>query len=730
MMWDSIGLMALIDLIIIFCAIYVIYIFRETSSKAVSLGFEKSLIPVLAAVCIIALFYLIDLYSMFVMPWLFGMPTAMQFMADLHLNWNWLVTLSAVSSLAFGVNRLLKWVIPNTERLIHDISVAKASLQMANTKLERTVIERTQELRETNAILVRKLEALETSERALEMSEQQFRLLYNETPSMFMTFDREAGIISINQFASDILGYGIEELREQDCSFIFPEEDAKIERRFIMNCFEHPQEVFEIELRQRLRSGRTIWVRQTGRSLPTPDGQWVVLVASEDITNARILSEQLSYHAKHDDLTGLYNRRELERRLQHLLKMPDFKAKKHTLLFLDLDQIKVVNDTCGHAAGDELLRQISVQLKDQLRSNDMLARLGGDEFGIILQSCPIKQAAHCAEKIRKEIEKTRFVWDKHSFRVSASIGLVEFDSNDGEVAQLLSSADAACYEAKDRGRNLIHICDMNNGDPHSKQREMQWISRLQHALDEDKFILYYQPIVAIDSDDFGQLYSHYEILLRLNDTGDEIISPGAFLPAAERYGLSDSIDLWVVENTLKKLADHPHHLDSLSMCSINLSAQSISNHSSLDKIIELISTLAFPAHKICFEITETIAISDLKSACHFMHVLQEIGCKFALDDFGSGLSSFGYLKNLPVDYLKIDGIFVKDIVQNPIDLEMVKSINQIGHVMGKKTVAEYVENQAILDMLRSIGVDYAQGYGLASPQPLEGLLTNESCISA
>lgn len=396
---------------------------------------------------------------------------------------------------------------------------------------------------------------------------------------------------------------------------------------------------------------------------------------------------------------------------------------EHAICYLDLDQFKVINDTCGHVAGDELLRQLGILLPQHVRRNDTLARLGGDEFGVLLENCTLRQACRVANDLRKSIEEFRFVWGAKTFSLGASIGLVLVTGQDQSLVEILAAADAACYVAKDSGRNRIHVYHEEDSELSARKGEMQWLNRTQQALSEDRFCLYYQPIDAsTDSDNT----LHYEVLLRMLDEQGEIILPGAFLPAAERYDLMPRLDRWVLEKTLSLLGANPRHLARLSQCAINLSGQSVTDHGFTDFVIETLQANSVPADKICFEITETTAIGNLVGAIQFINTLKALGCRFALDDFGSGMSSFAYLKTLPVDYLKIDGVFISDMMDDPINLAMVQSINSIAQVMGKATIAEFVESEAIYDCLVDMGVDYLQGYHISRPQPLAQLLGNQT----
>ncbi len=441
----------------------------------------------------------------------------------------------------------------------------------------------------------------------------------------------------------------------------------------------------------------------------------------KDVTKIRELSEELIYHARHDSLTGLLNRREMENRLEVLLKRY---RKNHTeescLCYLDVDQFKVINDTCGHAAGDEFLKQVATQIVEVTRDSDELSRMGGDEFSIILNNCKAKKAIQIMERLRKELQDNNFCWDDKCFRTTVSIGIVPIELNDGNVQDFISAADTACYVAKEEGRNQTHLLTASDDIAFKKKSELEWAQRLKQAIDNEQFVLYFQSIKSLAQNDTDL---HGEILLRLIGEENNIIPPFSFIPAAERYNMMPEIDRYVIKHTFELLdeySDFPEIKNGL--ISINLSAQSLCDKGFEDYITHQISKFRLTPENICFEITETAMISNMTKAVDLIESLQSRGCKFALDDFGSGLSSFAYLKNLPVDYLKIDGSFVKNIETNKLDFAMVSSVNQIGDILGIETIAEFVENTAIEDILRSIGVNHVQGYGIDRPRPFSEVL--------
>ena len=464
------------------------------------------------------------------------------------------------------------------------------------------------------------------------------------------------------------------------------------------------------------KSGESLIIHQVASPIHNQIGDTIgAVMIFRDVSKSHRLASRLSWQASHDELTRLINRREFERHLQSAMDSSINEETEHCLCYLDLDKFKVVNDTCGHAAGDELLKQLADILRDNVRGSDILARLGGDEFAIILTQCKLEPAQRIAENIRLGIEDFRFGWGDTSFQVGVSIGLVMIDKNCPSLSEIFNAADSACFAAKQAGRNRVHIYKADDVDIAQRQGEARWMLRIQQALEENRFELNYQPIVPVANDEIQVI--HYEILVRMIDEEGNRIPPGAFIPAAERYQMMSKIDFWVIQHVFEWLEQF-WDSNSPGIFAINLSGQSMADGELQQKIKKLIEASNVSPENISFEITETAAISNLNQATNFISDLKAIGCNFALDDFGSGLSSFAYLKNLPVDYLKIDGAFVKDMIHNPIDRAMVESIHNIGSVMNLKTIAEFVENDAILQALKEVGVDYAQGYGIARPKPL------------
>ena len=533
-----------------------------------------------------------------------------------------------------------------------------------------------------------------------------------------ITTDAECNVEYINPVAEELTGWKVDDASGRPIDEIF--------RGFHEETCEPLENPLAVSIRRNrpIKSVRpTLLIRRDGNELyiestasPIRDGKGDVtggVLVFHDVSESRELNRRLSYHASHDILTGLVNRREFESRLERALKSAKARETSYALCYLDLDQFKIVNDSCGHSAGDALLGQLGALLKSKIRWRDTLARLGGDEFGVLLESCSLEEAMKTAEILRVAISEYKFLWDDRSFRLGVSIGVVPITADNEDVAALLSAADSACQAAKEAGRNRIHSFQENDIDLMRRRREMQWAARINNALEEDRFELFRQTIQPLQDDEDG---AHYEILLRMRDESNSIIAPGLFIEAAERYSITPSIDRWVIRNAFRWLVSEADERERLALCSLNLSGQSLGDEKFLPFVIEQFQMSGIDATKICFEITETAAIASYSQANRFINALKELGCKFALDDFGTGLSSFGYLKHFPVDFLKIDGSFVKEILHDPIDREMVRSINEIGHLTGKRTIAEFAENEEIITMLRGMGIDYAQGYGVSEPK--------------
>ncbi|MFQ3612314.1 MAG: EAL domain-containing protein [Cyanobacteriota bacterium] len=472
---------------------------------------------------------------------------------------------------------------------------------------------------------------------------------------------------------------------------------------------------------QGLKSQRFLFISIGGVTLLL--GALILILAQKIITfweQQKADQAKLAWQASRDPLTGLFNRWEFEIKLGQLLN----NGNLHSLCYLDLDQLKVVNDTCGHNAGDELLRQVAKTLQAQLRSTDILARLGGDEFGVLLPNTTLEQAAEMAVNLNQSIREYRFIWQDKVFVPGVSIGVTSFHSNRETLAQIMSAADAACYAAKNQGRNRVQIHQLGDETLNRQQQEMEWISVLTKALSEDRFCLFVQTISPVQAAVQAE-GKHYEVLLRLKDEKGDLVSPGAFIPAAERYGIMPMLDRWVIHtlfSNYSRICSQVWQECSLDNCNvtyaINLSGASISDLEFADFLQVELERYQIPPELICLEVTETIAINNLERATQFIHRFKALGCRFALDDFGAGMSSFTYLKELPVDFIKIDGSFVRDLLTNLAHLAIVEAFCRVAHVMQLQTIAEFVESPEILEKIQEIGIDYAQGFAIDYPHPL------------
>ncbi len=473
------------------------------------------------------------------------------------------------------------------------------------------------------------------------------------------------------------------------------------------------------------RSGNTCAIRDSYAPIHDSTGKlvgWVVVF--HDVSQIEEMAQQLTWQASHDALTGLLNRSEFERQLADLIDAVRRENKQHALMYMDLDNFKTVNDTCGHAAGDELLRQLTTVMQARMRGSDTLARIGGDEFGGLLESCPLDQAVRIANGLREAVRDFRFVWRDKTFGIGISIGLVMIDGVTMSVSSALATADATCYEAKSQGRDRVQVYRPKDHPIGDQSAELQMVSQINQAFERGNFRLYRQKIIALEAGNGDE--PHYEILVRMLDQAGNLIPPSGFMATAERYNLLSSIERWVISSLVEFLHQQhasgaiPHEKSAYTNAfyAVNLSGVSINDNSFPDFVRKLLTRFNLPRGLLCFEVTETTAISNLTKAAQLMHELKAMGCRFALDDFGIGMSSFAYLKYLPVDYIKIDGVFIRDMAVDPMDHAIVEAINRIAHILGLKTVAEFVEDETTLERLRALKVDYAQGYFIAKPEAL------------
>ena len=536
-----------------------------------------------------------------------------------------------------------------------------------------------------------------------------------------ITTDVDHNINYMNPVAEKILDCSLNDARGRQL-----EDLVKLEFQPLGEAIPDPVD-FYIDLTQsNLRQTGIDIVLKTGNGLLSVDGNASPLMdlrgkligsmlVLRDVSLEQELTNQLVYQASHDSLTGLINRAEFENRVKEALELSRQNDGQNALCYIDLDQFKLVNDTCGHIAGDELLKRLAGVLQTLIRGEDLVARLGGDEFGLLMHGCTQDQARKMAERVREALHEMHFKWEDKFFDVSGSIGLVMINRMSGSLSELMSAADLACYAAKDSGRDVVHVYHVDDVEIAEKYRQMQWLPRIREALKNNEFELALQTIESLSDNNSPRVI--YEFLLRWPQQDGSQISPGLFIPTAERYDLMRELDGWVIENALATIPQLqtglPCPVDQ--MYTINLSGQSVCDPTLADFIIDMMGRFQVDPQSVCFEVTETVAIANFSTAIEFINRLRGLGCRFALDDFGSGLSSFGYLKRLPLDFLKIDGLFVRDMLDDPVDLAMVRTIYDVAKVLKLQTIAEWVEDEATLDTLKSIGINYAQGFHISRP---------------
>lgn len=542
-----------------------------------------------------------------------------------------------------------------------------------------------------------------------------------------ITTDADARVEYLNPVAEQYTGWTTAEARGRPLSEIYRVTDERTGKSFDpLKAQPAPpagEEAGAVSVRLVDRSGRECPIRYSHAPIRSAEGRALgMIVVFHDISQIRAMAQQLLWQASHDALTGLVNRREFERRLSELIDTARSQEREHALMFMDLDNFKAVNDTCGHSAGDELLRQLTSVMLSRMRGSDTLARLGGDEFGALLETCPFDQALRIANAMRETVREFRFVWEAKTFSVGVSIGLVPITADSGNLHRVMSLADACCYEAKNKGRDRVQVYRPEAEDPSGKHTELQLVSQINQAFELGRFRLYRQRIAAVAPN--APQHVNYEVLVRMIDRAGNLVPPTGFMPAAERYNLLTSIERWVVSSLIEYLHHEwssgaiPREASERGWYSVNLSGVSINDKSLPDFLRNLLTRYQLPAGLLCFEITETTAISNLNTAAELMRELKGMGCRFALDDFGTGMSSFAYLKYLPVDVLKIAGTFILDMASDPMDYAIVDAINRISHILGMQTVAESVENAEAYAKITELNIDYAQGYFIAEPEAL------------
>ncbi|MEM1261561.1 MAG: EAL domain-containing protein [Pseudomonadota bacterium] len=635
----------------------------------------------------------------------------------------WFLILVAIA-IGTSVPLLIKWRMRQVE--------------LANRRLRREVLERTRgverakaHLEATNRRLSKEVDERRKADMARAEVETRFTRAFQSSPIGMAIITQEGRIIEANASLQAMFWPDAEQFEtEHTLIESLGDEDRPVFERTLRRLISGGEDTADVELRMTNSVGTELDTQISLSAIRDDRGEYKYSMCQvQDVTEARRMTDQLAYQANYDALTTLLNRRAFEDALGRLFRDAGNAPTQSYLMFMDLDQFKVVNDTSGHAAGDELLRTVSQLIRNQVRSDDIVGRLGGDEFALVLWQCPEAVALRIAESIRAAVEELQFNWDTETYRIGVSIGAVPLDPNLGDLSELQQLADAACFEAKDAGRNRIHIVRSADDAVSGHRGEAQWVQRLRDAMDHDRFALYGQ-IIKPTIERPGEP-ERMEILLRMRDPATrKLIPPGAFLPAAERFGLSSRLDQWVVENLIRTLYVHEAFGAGNRRYWVNLSGNSVGDRRFAEFLVDAIQNSPLPPGMLNFEITETAVIRSVSDAGKLMARLRDLGCQFALDDFGSGLSSFGYLKKLPVDYLKIDGMFVRDILNDSTDRMFVRSIIDIAHTMGIKVVTEFVENDEMLNAVASFGTDYVQGYGIHRPEVLFPQFPIRSAVQA
>jgi diguanylate cyclase (GGDEF)-like protein/PAS domain S-box-containing protein len=621
------------------------------------------------------------------------------------LSWSTSVIALMLAAISWLFDRL---VLIRLERMSEDVIRIGDS---ANTKARVRLLRGNDELASLSHGINDMLNRIEESQYELQLEKERVQVTLEGIADAVITSNDAGYVLYMNAAAERLTGVDLSEVKNKTLRALFrlmsDDKTTHVESSWLTDFYSDQEEVVLIRA-----DGEEFIIRKSASPLYDSDGNtFAIVTVLHDVTMLRKLSNQLSFQARHDQLTGLINRYEFDRKTQLAIEDSISENRVHCIAYIDLDQFKIVNDTCGHMAGDVLLKQLANHIKAKVRSSDTLARLGGDEFALLLMGCDMVKAQEILEVLMQVVREYRFTFDDKVFKTGASIGLTEISPNQSlTLSELLSTVDSACYAAKKEGGNRIHVYHYDDADIKEHNSQLEWVSRIHLGLENQQFVLYIQRMASLSEG--AEL--HCELLIRMQAMDGSFYPPGYFLPAAERYHLMPKIDRWVVGEALsiiaRKGANFPY------VCAINLSGQSLSEEGFLEYVVEQIKLNKVDTKRLCFEITETSVIANLNKARQFMHTLRQIGCRFSLDDFGSGLSSFAYLKNLEVDFLKIDGMFVKAIVNNKIDRAMVESINNVGHVMGLHTIAEFAENDEIINTLKEIGVDYAQGYGVAKPE--------------
>ncbi|KAA3632225.1 MAG: GGDEF domain-containing response regulator [Proteobacteria bacterium] len=586
-------------------------------------------------------------------------------------------------------------------------------IQQMRDTLEQKVDFRTKQLAEQGHALERSLEKLKASE-------HRYSSFYNDTPSFFITLNEQGELRSINRYGAEYLGWNSEELTGKPVARLFHPGQAPKLASFIELLCREEDAVHRQEFLLHNRFGEHVWLRVSGRSVRQGDGELQLLLAGEDVSESYELAERLAYQSGRDELTGMVNRVELLRRLDEAVEQGARDGVDHTLCLLDIDQFRVVNDTRGHVSGDRFLCAFGRRLGSLLGPADIIARVGGDEFALFLKGMKAADARSLAERIRVAIETFRFEIDGERFGVTASVGVVPIESGASSVTEIMTQADAACYSAKQIGGNTVYLFKADDEVVERHYGEAQWASKIQTALDSDLFEFFAQEIVPANPAS-GQR-SSLELLLRMRKNDGSYIPNSMMISAVEEFHYGLRVDSWVVEHAFRMLADHGIGEDHPHTFSINLSGQSLANSAFFNHVLDRFRHYAIAPRLVCFEVTETAAIGNLEIASQFFGAMHQLGSSLALDDFGSGLSSYGYLKQIPADVLKIDGSLINNVEDDGVKLAIVESIIRLAGKLGKKTIAEHVERSKTRDTLIELGVDMIQGNLVGEPSPLTGFL--------
>jgi diguanylate cyclase (GGDEF)-like protein/PAS domain S-box-containing protein len=580
-------------------------------------------------------------------------------------------------------------------------------------QLDESVVDLSYQLEHLESVVAQRSHSLAEKMDELTRDRDFIRGLLDTAQVLVLTQTRNGTILLANRYAETMTGYSQEDLLAHRFSDLITADSLPVELAYQLDLIASGRSsTFQHESTLRCKDDQERVIAWLHGRLDVAESGSAVLTVGLDITDRKNAESRLAWLASHDPLTGLFNRRRFQEEFEVALKMACRHARSGALLFLDLDNFKYINDTSGHPTGDAIIKVVSAELAKMHRETDIVARLGGDEFGIVMSEVSAEDACELARKVNEHLNQLVVPTRDRPHKVSVSIGIAMFPEHGAEISELLANADIAMYQAKERGRGGWHLFSEEERVRERLREHVYWRERIAHALDKDRFVLYYQPILEIRTG----MASHHEVLLRMRDDDDSLLPPGAFIEIAEKTGQIHAIDHWVLRNAIASLAEQLAAGFDLRY-SINLSAHAFMDRDLLDVLRNRLDSCKVPADRLVFEITETAALSDFTATCNLMDQIRQLGCKFALDDFGVGFSSFYYLKQLPVDYIKIDGSFIRDLARNADDRILVKAIGEIAHGFGKKTVAEFVENAETLELLNTYGIDYAQGYHIGRPAP-------------